>query len=410
MTERPNREIDYDHHSAGYAAAWEAMARELHASPYPLAWSPHYGGFWVLGSWEDAKRVAEDWETFSSDNDPKNERSGGKGLAIPQNLYPLILSESDPPHSTERRMIEAPFFLPKGLKRAREIARGYLADSLSKVLAAGRADLMSDIIIPTAARTTLHLVGFDMDNWQDAALSAHRVSFTKLGDPDYPAVELDRIRASFREMLADRRANPRDDLVTALTRGMVGGQPLPDEAAESMMSALVFAGFDTISTAAASALIWLADHPEEHPRLLADDDYLTSAVHEFLRVFTPAHQVARTVMREVELGSQRLQSGERVLLWFAAANRDPHKYPDPDAVKLDRPNARDHLTFSAGQHRCLGALLAQEELRMIIRSMLEQLPNFKVDREALVCYPSFGTVAGYISIPITFTPRSGARP
>jgi cytochrome P450 len=394
--------IDFDHHGPAYVAVWEAIAADLHAMDYPMAWSPHHGGFWVLADWAEAKRVAEEWRNFSSDNDVGNQRQGFRGVTIPQQPYPLMLTESDPPLSTERRRIEMPFFTPRAMRDWEPVTESYLNQAIDAVAERGEADLVHDIVIPTTARTTLHILGFDPDNWRDAALSAHRSSFMLPDEPDYPHAEMARLRAQFRDMLADRRAKPRGDLVSALAQGHVAGKALTDAEGESMMSALVFGGFDTTTAAVLHALIWLDTHRDAHDRLLVDSAHLANAVEEFLRFFPPAPGVARNATADMEIGGRRIAKGDRIYLWLAGANRDPKVFPDPDTVHLDRANARDHLSFSAGGHRCLGSPLAKLEIRAMLGTMLRRLPGYRIDHAALERYPSYGSIYGLSHVPMTF--------
>lgn len=286
---------------------------------------------------------------------------------------------------------------------------GSLNGAIDQVIQKGSADLVDDIAIPTTARTTLRILGFDLDHWQDAALSAHRFSFTKSGDPDYPAAELARLRASFRAMLRDRRKSPRGDLVSALATGTVLGRPLSDDEGESMMSALVFGGFDTTASALLHSLIWLDLHRDEHARLLASPGYMANAIEELLRVFPPATGIGRTATRDTHLFDQKTSKGERMYLWFAGANRDPSKFERPREVDLNRRNAREHLSFSAGGHRCLGMALAKLEIRVALLTILTRMPDYCVDHGAIVRYPSFGGVNGMSRVPVKFptgVPRS----
>jgi cytochrome P450 len=375
---------------------------QLHELEFPLAWTVSHGGYWVLGSWSEGKRVLENWQPFSSDNDIHQHRRGGLGVAIPRQPYPLVLSESDPPLSTERRRLEMPFFTPKALQKWTPVAQKHLDEALDAVMGQDSADLVHDIVIPTTARTTLHILGFDPDNWKDAALSAHRSSFTKAGDPDYPIEELTRLRTMFQEMLNERRANSKNDLISALAHGTVRGVPLTNEEGESMMSALVFGGFDTTTSAVVHALIWLADHRQHHRELIDNPDHLSNAVEEFLRFFPPTPGVARTVMEDTRIGGLRIAKGERIYTWFNAANRDPAKFEFPLELRLDRHNARDHLSFSAGGHRCLGSVLAKLEIAIMVRTLLQRVPNCHIDLDAVIRYPSYGSIFGYSKVPLRF--------
>jgi cytochrome P450 len=399
------REISFDHHGKDYLDNWQRKAAELHAGGYPLAWSAEHGGYWVQASWQDVRAGLDDWQTFSSDNDIENVRGGGRGVTVPRQPYSLVLNESDPPVHTARRRAEMPFFLPKMLQHWREVARSHLEDAIRTAQAKARINLVRDIVIPTAARTTLQLVGFDMDNWEEMALSAHEAGFITPGAPGYPFEQMAQLRVAFRDMLADRRVNPRDDLVTALTKAKIQDRPLNDDEGESMMSALVFGGFDTTTSCASHAMIWLDRNRGMHRRLVEDDAFTTNAIEEFLRYVSPASGIARTATRSVELGGQRINAGDPVYFWLAGANRDPVKFPDPDRVWLERPNAKDHVAFSAGVHRCLGAPLAKIELKLILTSLLERFPNFRIDHDAIVPYPSLKSTNGLIDVPIELEPR-----
>ena len=390
---------NFDHHTSVYSQNWEAMVRELHAMDFPLAWSEANGGYWVLGDWAQARKVVEDWENFSADNDVNNERRGGKGSRIPQASYPLMLSESDPPHHTARRRVELPFFTPKALREYGPMIDRFMDEALSGIRDKDEADMLLDVILPITARATFHLVGY-RENWSDVAYSVHLVSHAKETDPDYPIDMIQRIQAQFRTMITERRAEPTDDIASALANGEVMGSPLSIAEAESMMTALVFGGFDTTTASVINALIWLQDRHDVRQQLLADPKLLDNAIEEWLRIWPPAQGIGRTVMQDIEIGGRQLRAGERVFVWFSAANRDPAKFPDPEMVHLDRSNASDHLAFSGGGHRCLGAPLAKIELRTMIRAVLTRMPDYRIDLDKVTRFPTYAAVAGYLEVPM----------
>jgi cytochrome P450 len=149
-------------------------------------------------------------------NDLDGTENGGPGQIIPQMPYRLVLGESDPPFHTDRRRIEAPFFTPKALRRWRPVAQRHLHEAINEVIEQGSADLIDDIIIPTTARTTLYVLGYDQDDWQDAAAAAHKGSYLPHDHPDFPHAEQGRLRARFRAMLVERGENPTGDVISAL--------------------------------------------------------------------------------------------------------------------------------------------------------------------------------------------------
>ena len=216
------------------------------------------------------------------------------------------------------------------------------------------------------------------------------------------------MRAAFREMLTERAKNPTGDIISALATGTVLGEPLELDAGESMMNALVFGGFDTTVSLAASALIYLTQHPEQAERVRTDGAYRKNAIEELLRFFPPVAGLARTAVQDTEILGQPIARGERVYMWFAAANRDPVHFADPDTIDLERVNARDHVAFSAGNHRCLGSPLAKLELDAMLETILTRLPSLRIEPDSVVGYPSIGGVKGYIAVPATFTTSTAA--
>ena len=392
--------FDFDHHSLHFRDHWPEIARQLHASDFPMAWTPHHGGYWVLASWEEAKRVLTDWETFSSDNDIKKEREGFRGVVIPQAPYQLILSESDPPLSVARRHLELPFFTPKALRRWAPLAKQFFRQALDECAGRDEVDLVHDIVIPTTARTTLNIVGFEADNWRDAAMSSHRSTYLLPDHPEYPHAEMARTREMFHQYISARRAEPKDDIVTALATGKIDGTPLTDLEVESMLSALVFGGFDTTTSAVVNALIWLAGQPSARDTLRSSREALAAGVEEFLRFFPPTSSVTRNARRDVEIGGRTVKKGDRIWCWLGGANRDPTKFPDPDVIDLARANARDHLSFSAGPHRCLGAPLAKVEITEVLETFLHELPDYTIDPARVAPFPRFGVILGYLNVPV----------
>jgi cytochrome P450 len=400
------RTVNFDHHSAEYASHWQDMAREFHATGTPIAWTESHDGYWVLGSHAEVVRVATDWETFTSENDTDGTGNGGRGQAIPQMKYRLFLGESDPPHHSARRAIEAPYFTPKSLRRWRPVARHYLNDAIDNVVETGRADLVDDILLPTTARTLLYVLGYDPEDYRDAADTAHKLSFLPVTSPDYPHEEATRMRAKFREALVDRRKNPTPDLLSSLANGQSMGDQLSLDEAESMVNALVFGGFDTTASLTAHAFVMLDRHRDAATRMRNNPKAVRAAVDEILRLCPPATGIARTATRPVEILGQTIAPGERVYMWLAGANRDPSVFAKPDVFDIERANVGEHVAFSAGSHRCLGSPLAKVEIEEMLALIPERLQDLQIDQNGATPYPRLGGVNGFSQLPVTFTPGS----
>ncbi|WP_037144287.1 cytochrome P450 [Rhodococcoides fascians] len=397
--------VDFDHASTDYRDHWREMADDLHATGIPIAWvDDEDGGFWLLASGEQVQRVASDWETFTSENDLDGTGNGGRGQRIPQMPYRLFLGESDPPAHSARRAIEAPFFTPKSLRRWRPVALHYLHDSIDQVIERGQCDLVDDILIPTAARTTLYLLGYDATDYRDAAAAAHKMSFLHPSSPDYPYDEAGRMRENFRAALLDRRENPVGDILSELANGTENGEPLDLDAAESMVNALVFGGFDTTVSLTAHALRFMQANPDQAARWREDSSVRRNFVEELLRVFPPTGHMARTAAKDTDILGQQIRAGERIYMWLAGANRDGNLFDNPGVFNPDRANASSHLSFSAGHHRCLGSPLAKIEVEQMLTTISERMPDMWIDEEKVVRYPSIAGTDGFSRMPATFTP------
>jgi cytochrome P450 len=400
--------VDFDHFSPDYARNWRKIDRQLRERT-PVAWSCAHGGFWILSTYEDCRSAAFDWKTFSSENDIAGTGNGGKGILIPRNPYQFALSESDPPQSTTIRKLEFPFFQANNIAKWDQIAKRYTDEAIDAVAERGTIDFALELAMTVPAKTTLQLAGVPLADWEVFAMSAHDMSHMVNTDPKYPHDKIAFVQRLILELVRTRRADPRDDIVSALTQGSLNGRPLADEMVVGVLSAVVFGGFDTTATSILNLLLFLNDKPELRARLRADRAALNAAIEEILRLHPPGHALGRTVMKDVEIKGQSLKAGERVLLVWSAANRDPAIFERPDEFWLERPNAAQHLTFSFGPHRCLGSLLAKMEIRTVLESVLQRLGDFRINLEQVERYETIGHIDGFKRMPAEFTPERKAR-
>ena len=394
--------IDFDHHSPEYRDNWDKQAEER-VTRCPIAWSEAHGGYWIMSKYEDVARAVADPEVYSSAH-KSPEKPWAKGILIPEMPYTFALSESDPPIHQARRMIEAPYFAPVAVRQLSEVAKRHVEEALDRVIHLGKLDFAYDFAMRVAAKTTMELVGIDPERWEEFMLATHQASQLPADHPDYPLEEVRAVQGKMKEVLAERKQNPRKDLISALATKKAMGEPLTEDVQVTMLSAAVFGGFGTVMSATLSVLRWLADNREMYPQLLTDDALLDRVVEEMLRLNPPNHGTARNVAHDIELHGQQLKKGDRVLLSWVAANRDPDVFECPAEVRLDRPNGKDHFAFGGGEHRCLGAPLARVEIRLMVRAVISRMPDFKLDLEGLRYYPSFANTAGISCMPATFTP------
>ncbi|MDR6397517.1 cytochrome P450 [Herbaspirillum seropedicae] len=405
MSDKPT--IDFNHHTPEYSKNWRQMIADFHQRDKPLAWTEAHDGFWVLADHAACVEVLSNWRVFTSYNDLEGTGNGGQGQMIPRFPYRLDLGESDPPLHTERRSIETPFFTPKLIRRWGQMAQEHVDEQIDLVIEKGELDLIKDVCMATAARTTLRLVGYEGD-WEEAADAAHKMSFLSPADPNYPYQQLERMRVGFRSQLLSRRAAPVGDVISALATGTVEGRPMTDAEGESMLNALVLGGFDTTTSTSASVYLWLQRHKEHIPRFLEDAKFRRNLVEEVLRCYGPSSGMSRTAVEDTVLLGQTIKKGERVFCWFHAANHDPKVFVDPNKQDPERANADLHLTFSAGEHRCLGSQLAKIEVEIIVCTLLRRLPDMEVTN--VVRYAHIGAILGYQTISARFTPGKPLQP
>lgn len=395
--------IDFDQHGLQYAADWKGQMATIRSS-CPVAWTEASGGFWVISKYDDIVHIERNPQIFSCDNDLDNVREGAQGIRIPRNPFRFNLNESDPPEHTGLRKLEAPFFSVQALQQWIDLARDVVDEQIDSIIETGSADLIEDVAIPTPAQVTLRMVGVPKEEWRDY-MDASLNAFLPTDHPNYPLAARMRIGKRVDELMAERRAQPTDDVMSALVNAEIDGKPLEHDRAKGMIQSLLFGGFDTTAATSANALHWLADKPELHQRLIEDDAFLSKAVDEFLRYFPPVvGGLARTVVQDTELRGQALKKGDRVLLMFNSGNYDDERFECPATLDIDRRNAKQHLAFGAGPHRCVGAVLGSAEVGIIVRRVLQRLPDYKIDHSRAQRFPSMGLANGWLSMPISFTP------
>jgi cytochrome P450 len=401
----------FDHHSIEHAANAQRVYKSIREGA-GVAHSDQYGGYYVLTRYADVSAAARDWETFSSDRDQNGPGSGGGGLSIPPNpATSLSLDEHDPPEWKRIRSALNPYFSPASIQNLKPAVTELTTHFIDQFIEAGSADLVLDLANPVPAIVTLDLLGFPRDEWERFADPIHKMVFMLRGHPEYEETHkglvwiLEQIRARITEL----RRSPADDLISDMIRHEAGGTPFSDLEIEEMIFIALAGGVDTTTALLANTFVYLSDHPDERRRLQENPSLIDSACEEFLRVFTPVQALARTLTSTTEVCGVEMHKGDRALLAWASANRDPDQFPDPDDIKLDRfPNR--HCSFGIGIHRCLGSNLARAEYKIIVTELLRRLPDYQVVAGQARQYKRIGTVNGWEVVPVSFTPgvREGA--
>ncbi len=409
MSDRPGCPVvRFDHNSPEHSADPVASYRRLREET-PIAWTDAQGGFFVLSDYPSVFEAARDDAVFSS----ARSDDGGTGLnnTIPKSPTRLhIPVELDPPEHRAYRKVLNPVTSPAAIVEVQPMIDHWTTWFIDQVIERGECDLASVIGVP--AVVTLDWLGLDVADWQRYSRALHSVladspgsaAHTRSVEVDIPWMEEQIVTA-----IATRRTEPRDDLITHLLGQEVDGAPITDDGVYSLVELLISGGVGTTASLVSQTLVHLARHPDQRQQLIDQPELLVRAVEEFLRAFSPTQALARTVVQDVEFRGCPMKRGDRVLLAWSSANRDEAQFEAADEVDLERwPNR--HTAFGMGIHRCAGAHLGRAMARSLIGQLLERMPDYEIDLEAVETYSHQGVNAGYQRIPATFTPgpRRGA--
>lgn len=328
--------------------------------------------FWSVTRHADAIAVYRDPALFTSE----------RGMVLGVDADPAagrMLVVTDPPRHTALRAVLADAFTPRVLRGLESRVHGLVGDLLGRAVDAGEVEFVDAVAARLPVAVVCDLLGLPATDhdWMyhltstafgggDPGLDAGAVS------PAERADAYGEIFAYYTELARERRARPGDDLVSALVHGEVDGAALDVEEVLLNCTNLVIGGNETTRHAASGGLLALIADPEQWRALRARPELLPRAVEEVLRWTTPGMHVLRTSTADTELAGTPVAAGDRVVVWNAAANRDPRVFADPERFQVDRTPNR-HLALGYGPHFCLGANLARMELRALFGDLLRRV-------------------------------------
>jgi cytochrome P450 len=382
----------YDIHARNARRDAECVWARLRAQP-TLVHGEKYGGFYFAARFQDMKEVLLKHGIFSS----------GSGITLPEalNRSRHIPSELDPPAHRGYRAIMQQSLAAERVRSLEPAVRGIVLELLDGFKGRRRVEFFSSFARPLPIHVMLNFLHLPRDDGpmiDKLVVELHTEVATGV------ITGGGRKLTEYAERVVERREGSADsagdDFVATVLRAEIDGRPLTRDEKVGMVRQVLIGAFDTVSLTISSGVWWLAQHPADAQRLRDSPSLLGTAAEEMVRFASASTYLRRTVTEDVDLGGTHLRPGDKVLLCFGAANRDPSAFTDPDKLIVDRkPNP--HLGFGLGLHRCVGSHLAKLQLQIAITELLARYQEFSLDPEGSIELSS-GLGQGIISLPLIF--------
>ncbi|AFE09918.1 polyketide biosynthesis cytochrome P450 PksS [Corallococcus coralloides DSM 2259] len=383
----------------------------VHRSPW---------GVWFLGRYEHVRGVLRD-KRFSVQDVPGQLRRRSELLKTrklipnqPANLDGLIANSEnwfaflEAPDHTRLRNLVSSAFQKRSVERMREQIRQCAVELLEPVRKQGHMDLMKDFACILPQNVIAHLLGLPKEDFPQCVAWAEVIG--RIFDPlvsleEYARLNEDSISfmAYLKELVAKRRVEPKDDLISALIEARDGQDRLSEAELISIIILIFGAGEETVVSLIGNGSLALIRHPEHLEYLRTHPEVLPSAVEEMLRYDAPLQMTSRTALEDVELGGKIIRKGDQVYVALGSANRDPDQFTEPDSINLLRERNR-HMSFADGHHYCVGAPLARIEAQEAYRVLFDTLGDFEVAIDEL-SYRDHTVLRSMVSLPVRFKER-----
>lgn len=384
----------------------------------PVWYDPRLG-FFICSTYHLAREVLRNPDVFSSVDSQTMDSlrpPPAEVVALRKASHQAVntLVTNDPPsHTRFRTMVDEPF-RPRSVEQLTARIRAIVDETIDGFIERGSCEVVTELAIPIPVKVIADMLGLPrtlaprIKTWSDAAVEPLGMMIS-----DERLIECTRLVKEFQDFMIDeleaRRGAPRDDLLTHLVQARdADGQPFTIAEMLSLTQQFLVAGNETTTNAIAAGVQLLVEHPDQWASLEADPtpNRIRVFANEVLRLEAPVQGLFRVVKHATVLGGVALPAGSRVMVRFAAANRDPARYREPDALDVDRHNAGTHLAFGAGIHHCIGANLAREELVQTFSALLARTRNvaFAAGRNDFRHHPSM-ILRGLERLHVTFERR-----
>jgi cytochrome P450 len=361
----------------------------------PVHWgvsaNPQLPGAWYIFRYDDVMKVLED-RRFGRET--LNEREDVETTPVPTayNAFLSLVSNwivfREPPNHTRLKSLASKAFTPKIVENIRPAIYEIADNLLDKVQNRGELDLVEEFAFPLPTKVVAIMLGADPEDlplFREWALAMQHASASRLKPPPEVYERANQAAQSFVDyftpLITERRANPREDLISALVKAADEGDKLSDFEIVATCTHLLTAGHETTINLIAKGALALLYHPEVLKKLRSHPELIPAAIEEFVRYDTPIQMVTRWAYEDVEVGGKLIRRGDSVGVMLGSANRDPAQFNNPDVLDVQRQDNNKHSAYGGGIHYCLGSTLARAEGQIAINVLLNRLPDLRLAQE-----------------------------
>jgi cytochrome P450 len=369
----------------------------------PVHWhaDSHHGPFWSVTRFDDIKYVDTHHDLFSSE--------GSIVLDDPREDLPVeqFIAMDPPRHDVQRRTV-APVTGPRNLAALESTVRAHAAEILDGLPTDREFDWVPRVSIELTTRMLATIFAFPFEDrhklpfWSDVATGGKHTGMVETREEQLAILRecLD----TFTALMEERRRWPEPgmDLLSMLAHGE-HTRDMDEMTFLGNLLLLIVGGNDTTRNSISGGVLALNRFPEEYAKLKADPSLIPNMVAEIIRWQTPLAYMRRTANEDTELGGKHIRAGDRIAMWYLSGNRDETVFDDADRLIIDRPNARSHVAFGYGLHRCMGNRLAEMQLRVLWEEILERFEHVEVTGPPERTRSNF--VRGYTRLPVRLHPR-----
>jgi cholest-4-en-3-one 26-monooxygenase len=381
---------------------FDLLRREAPAYYHPEA---DGAGFWCITRRDDIRQLSHDWQQYSSEQGITLHELSEEQLEQ-QRLMMLVM---DPPRHTKLRLLVNKGFTPRMIGKLHERIHDIAGEIADRVLERGECDFVVDVAAELPLQVIAEMMGVPQEDRHKVFEWSNRMIGSE--DPEY-ATKAEDVQEAFVEMFmyandlaAEKRANPGDDIISVLLGAEVEGERLTDMEFDVFFELLAVAGNETTRNLISHGMLALIEHPDERAKLLADPSLLPAAVDEMLRYASPVMYMRRTAQSDITLHGETIKEGDKVALWYIAADHDPDVFPDPHRFDISRAPADDSVAFGGGgPHFCLGSHLARLEIRVMFEELLKRVPMMGLSGPVSRLRSNF--INGIKHLPLVVTPTT----